>query len=87
MRLNAHGSFCMKQRIGAATTSLFSLISPIVALTLAFIVFGELLTPILEGAGILYVVDAGAPYRENYEAEMEILRWTGRPSMAVINPA
>jgi hypothetical protein len=44
-----------------------------------------LLEPILEGAAILYVVDASLPYRANYEAEMEILRWTGRPRMALIN--
>jgi GTPase Era involved in 16S rRNA processing len=45
----------------------------------------ELLTPIMEGAGIIYVVDASKPYGEEYEAEMEILRWTGQPSMALIN--
>ncbi len=45
----------------------------------------ELLAPILAGAGILYVVDASKPYRPNYEAEMEILRWTGRPRMALVN--
>lgn len=44
-----------------------------------------LLTPILDGAAILYVVDASLPYRRNYEAEMEILRWTGRPRMALVN--
>jgi hypothetical protein len=44
-----------------------------------------LLEPILAGAAILYVVDASLPYRANYEAEMEILRWTGRPRMALIN--
>lgn len=44
-----------------------------------------LLAPILEGACILYVVDGARPYRANYEAEMEILRWTGRPRMALIN--
>ncbi len=46
----------------------------------------ELLTPIMEGAGILYVVDGSVPYGPEYEPEMEILRWTGRPSMALINP-
>ncbi len=45
----------------------------------------ELLRPILAGANILYVVDGTRPYRENYKSEMEILRWTGRPSMALIN--
>ena len=44
-----------------------------------------LLRPIIEGASILYVVDGTRPYRENYNSEMEILRWTGRPSMALIN--
>lgn len=46
----------------------------------------ELLRPLVEGAGILYVVDGGVPYGPEYEAEMEILRWTGRPSLAAINP-
>jgi len=46
----------------------------------------ELLRPILEGAGIIYVVDGASPYGPEYEAEMEILRWSGRPSMAIINP-
>ncbi len=45
----------------------------------------ELLEPILNGAGIIYVVDGSKPYGEEYEAEMEILRWTGQPSMALIN--
>lgn len=46
----------------------------------------ELLAPIMEGAGILYVVDGSKPYGAEYEAEMEILRWTGRPRMALVNP-
>ncbi|HET7132346.1 MAG TPA: DUF3482 domain-containing protein, partial [Gammaproteobacteria bacterium] len=37
------------------------------------------------GAGILYVVDGSRPYGRQYEAEMEVLRWTGRPRMALIN--
>jgi hypothetical protein len=45
----------------------------------------ELLAPIADGAGILYVVDGSRPYGRRYEAEMEILRWTGRPRMALIN--
>lgn len=45
----------------------------------------ELLAPIIAGAGILYVVDGSRPYGRQYEAEMEILRWTGRPRMALIN--
>ena len=45
----------------------------------------ELLEPIMQGAGIIYVVDGSKPYGAEYEAEMEILRWTGQPSMALIN--
>jgi hypothetical protein len=45
----------------------------------------ELLKPIVDGAGILYVVDGSRPYGRQYEAEMEVLRWTGRPRMALIN--
>ena len=46
-----------------------------------------MLTPLIEdGAGILYVVDGSVPYGAEYEAEMEILRWTGQPRMALINP-
>ncbi|MCF6226001.1 MAG: DUF3482 domain-containing protein [Xanthomonadales bacterium] len=46
----------------------------------------ELLKPIINGAGIIYVVDGSRPYGTEYEAEMEILRWSGQPSMALINP-
>ncbi|ADE14035.1 GTP-binding protein HSR1-related protein [Nitrosococcus halophilus Nc 4] len=45
----------------------------------------ELLDPLMKGAGILYVIDGSRPYGEEYEAEMEILRWTGQPSIALIN--
>jgi hypothetical protein len=45
----------------------------------------RLLAPVLAGASVLYVVDGTKPYRPNYEAEMEILRWTGRPGMALVN--
>jgi hypothetical protein len=45
----------------------------------------RLLAPILAGASVLYVVDGTKPYRPNYEAEMEILRWAGRPAMALVN--
>jgi hypothetical protein len=45
----------------------------------------ELLRPVIDGAGILYVVDGSRPYGRQYEAEMEILRRTGRPRMALIN--
>ena len=46
----------------------------------------QALGPIVEGAGIIYVVDGSCPFGPEYEAEMEILRWTGRPSLALINP-
>lgn len=46
----------------------------------------ELLQPVMEGAGIVYVVDGSLPYSPEYEAEMEILRWTGQPRLALINP-
>lgn len=46
----------------------------------------ELLRPLVDGAGIIYVVDGSHPYGPEYEAEMEILRWTGQPSLALINP-
>jgi small GTP-binding protein len=45
----------------------------------------KLLAPILNGGRILYVVDGTVPYSKDYEAEMEILRWTGRPRMALVN--
>ncbi|WP_114417955.1 DUF3482 domain-containing protein [Marinospirillum perlucidum] len=46
----------------------------------------QLLRPIMQGAGILYVTDAASEPTAADEAEMEILRWTGQPRMAVINP-
>lgn len=45
----------------------------------------ELLKPIVAGAGVLYVVDGAHPYGAEYEPEMEVLRWTGQPRMALIN--
>jgi hypothetical protein len=45
----------------------------------------NLLEPILDGGSILYVVDGSVPFNPVYEAETEILRWTGRPRMALIN--
>lgn len=45
----------------------------------------ELLTPLIEGAGIIYVVDGSVPYSAEHESEMTILRWSGRPSLALIN--
>jgi hypothetical protein len=45
----------------------------------------ELLTPLMEGAGVIYVADASRPLRQVDLAEMEILRLTGRPRMAILN--
>lgn len=45
----------------------------------------ELLRPLSLGAGIIYVLDASRPLRSVDRAEMEILRMTGIPRMAVIN--
>jgi len=45
----------------------------------------ELLKPVAKGAGIIYVVDGSRPVRDDDLAEMEILRLTGRPRMAIIN--
>jgi len=50
--------------------------------------FGDekrLLEPLIEGAGVLYVVDPSRPLRDDFLAEMEILRWTGRPRLALLN--
>ncbi len=45
----------------------------------------RLLEPIVEGAGVIYVVDPSKPLRDASLAEIEILRWTGRPRLAVLN--
>ncbi len=45
----------------------------------------ELLYPIMNGGGIIYVVDASKPYSGEFENEMEILRYCGRGSMAILN--
>lgn len=45
----------------------------------------RLLEPVVEGAGVLYVIDPSKPLRDAFVAEMEILRWTGRPRMALLN--
>jgi len=45
----------------------------------------ELLGPVARGAGIIYVVDGSRPVRDDDLAEMEILRLTGQPRMAIIN--
>lgn len=45
----------------------------------------ELLQPLLRGAGIIFVVDGARPLRNMDKAEMEVLRLTGCPRMAIIN--
>jgi len=45
----------------------------------------ELLRPLLRGAGIIYVADGSRPVRNVDLAEMEILRLSGKPRMAVLN--
>jgi len=50
--------------------------------------FGDeciLLEPLIAGAGLLYVIDPSKPLRDEFIAEMEILRWTGRKRMALLN--
>jgi hypothetical protein len=45
----------------------------------------RLFTPIVEGAGLVYVVDGSRPVLELNLAEMRILRLTGQPRLAIIN--
>ena len=45
----------------------------------------ELLRPIMDGGGIIYVVDASKPYSPEFESEMEILRYCAKPSIAILN--
>ncbi len=45
----------------------------------------ELLRPIAEGAGVIYVVDGSCPISDGNKAEMEILRLSGAPRVAIIN--
>lgn len=44
-----------------------------------------LFEPIINGAGIVYVVDGSEPVLDIHAAEMEILRMTGQPRLAIIN--
>jgi len=45
----------------------------------------ELLKPIIDGAGIIYIVDASKPYSVEFELDMQILSYAGAPSMAILN--
>ncbi|MEA3299331.1 MAG: GTPase/DUF3482 domain-containing protein [Pseudomonadota bacterium] len=51
--------------------------------------FGDdcaLLAPILDGAGIVYVVDTDQPFDAQFEAELTLLSWTAQPRLALLNP-
>jgi GTPase Era involved in 16S rRNA processing len=45
----------------------------------------KLFGPIIDGAGIVYVVDAAEPLRPIHEAEMKIIQMAGRPVLGLIN--
>ena len=45
----------------------------------------ELLKPIINGAGVIYIVDASKPYSSEFELDMQILSYTGAESMAILN--
>ena len=45
----------------------------------------RLFAPLIEGAGVVYVVDGSRPWSELHGAEMETLRLTGQPRLAIIN--
>ncbi|HUG26423.1 DUF3482 domain-containing protein [Piscinibacter sp.] len=45
----------------------------------------RLFAPVAEGAGLIYVVDGSRPLLDIHLAEMEVLRLTGAPRLAVIN--
>lgn len=45
-----------------------------------------LLTPVLEGAGIVYVVDTSQRFDATFEAELTLLSWTAQPRLALLNP-
>lgn len=46
----------------------------------------ELLRPLAKGCGIIYVMDGSRPIGSTDRVEIEILRLTGNPRMALINP-
>jgi Domain of unknown function (DUF3482)/50S ribosome-binding GTPase len=43
------------------------------------------LSPLASGGWFVLVVDGSRPFRPNAEAEMALLRWIGRPGLAVVN--
>ncbi|WP_111643087.1 DUF3482 domain-containing protein [Marinimicrobium alkaliphilum] len=44
------------------------------------------LTPVLAGAGIIYVVNSSQPYSAAHDAELTLLSWTAQPRLALLNP-
>ncbi|MEX0685279.1 MAG: DUF3482 domain-containing protein [Balneolales bacterium] len=46
----------------------------------------QILSALMTGSSILYVVDSSIPYTDNYKFEMELLQWTGNRRVAIINP-
>lgn len=70
---------------GSGTPGLETLRKFVAATGDEFVDEKRLLEPLLGGAGILYVVDPAKPLRDDFLAEMEILRWTGRPRLALLN--
>ncbi|RJS91948.1 DUF3482 domain-containing protein [Salinisphaera sp. Q1T1-3] len=46
----------------------------------------RLLAPIVEGAGVVYVVDPGVRLHDAFLAEIEILRLSAGPRLAILNP-
>ena len=46
----------------------------------------QILSACVEADGLIYVVDASSPYGSEYDAELELLRWVGKPRAAIINP-
>ncbi len=45
----------------------------------------RLFTPVVDGAGLIYVVDGSRPVLDIHLAEMELLRLTGAPRLAIVN--
>lgn len=45
-----------------------------------------LLEPVLDGAGIVYVVDVSQPFGSAFDAELTLLSWTAQPRLALLNP-
>lgn len=46
----------------------------------------RLLSPLVAGAGVVYVVDPGVPLTDAFLAEIEVLRLSAGPRLAVLNP-